>query len=330
MKENRTSSDILQVQGRMTLGYGIIPKMPMQDQRLTIEAKAIYSYFCSYAGAGTTAFPSRDKILYDLQISKDRFYRHFDLLKKHGYIDVKQNVDNTGKFKNNIYTLIEMIEPCPQNKDTAKKPCPCFTDTENKDIKNNSLKNNNIKSIISNQSVLKEQKEKTDLIDAIDTTSYKSVESRRENKESFRNASTYQSKQHLGKPSTPKYNYTEVEEIIKHQIFYECLIEDNIARKNILDEIVFVITTTICTEYRDGYISMGEERVPAEAVRAVFFKLSSEHIDYFIDCFNRQTETITKLPPYIRKSLYYNYGTVNHYYTNRVHHDMPQLAERKL
>jgi hypothetical protein len=44
-----TNQDVLQVQGRMTLGYGIIPKIPMHDPRLTIESKAIYSYFCSYA-----------------------------------------------------------------------------------------------------------------------------------------------------------------------------------------------------------------------------------------------------------------------------------------
>lgn len=329
MQENRTSQDVLQIQGRMTLGYGIIPKIPMQDQRLTIEAKAIYSYFCSYAGAGTTAFPSRDKILFDLQISKDRFYRHFDLLKKYRYIDVKQNVDNTGKFKNNIYTLIEMIEPCHQNKDTDKKPCPCFTDTENKDTINNSLKSNNLKKIISNQSVLNERKEKTDSMDTISNKSAK-IENDQKNKESFENANTVQSKTHFLKPSTPEYNYIEIEEIIKNQISYDFLVEDKITRKDMLDEIVFVITTTICSEYNDGYISMGEERVPAEAVRAVFFKLSSEHIEYFIDCFNRQTETITKLPAYIRKSLYYNYGTVSHHYTNRVHHDMPQLAEIKL
>ena len=77
MAGDKQSQDLLQVQGRMALGYGIIPKLAMQDQRLTIEAKAIYSYFCSYAGAGTTAFPGRNKILHDLKISKDRYYNHF-------------------------------------------------------------------------------------------------------------------------------------------------------------------------------------------------------------------------------------------------------------
>ena len=155
MNEKEKGTDILKVQGRMERGYGIIPKLPMQDKRLTIEAKAIYSYFCSYAGAGTQAFPSRSKILYDLGIGEERYYRHFNILKKYGYIKVEQNVNSVGKFKNNIYTLIEMIEshsqPYPENRGTVKraekseKSYPDFRGTENPCTENRGTKNNNFK-----------------------------------------------------------------------------------------------------------------------------------------------------------------------------------------
>ena len=71
---------------------------------------------------------------------------------------------------------------------------------------------------------------------------------------------------------------------------------------------------------------MGEECVPAEIVKSEFFKLECDHIEYFIDCFNRQTKLITKLPSYIRTSLFHNRGTINHHYTNRVYVDNPYLA----
>ncbi|WP_422445354.1 helix-turn-helix domain-containing protein [Thermoanaerobacterium sp. DL9XJH110] len=61
-------SDILQVEGVKAKGYGIIPKIVMQDPRLTISAKAIYAYMCSFAGSGTTAFPCVEKICKDLGI----------------------------------------------------------------------------------------------------------------------------------------------------------------------------------------------------------------------------------------------------------------------
>ena len=90
--------DKLQCQGIKSKGYGIIYKSIMLDRSLTIEAKAIYSYFCSYAGAGDTAFPSVSKIVYDLNISEDRYRKHFNLLKKYDYIRVQQIKDNS-KFR---------------------------------------------------------------------------------------------------------------------------------------------------------------------------------------------------------------------------------------
>lgn len=124
------SKDIIQVQGINSQGYGIIPKMVMQDKRLTIQAKAIYGYFCSYAGAGKTAFPGRKKIMADLRVSKESYYKHFNLLKECGYIEAFQEKDENGAFCRNVYTLVELI-PCPKNQDSDEiSPCPKFRDTD--------------------------------------------------------------------------------------------------------------------------------------------------------------------------------------------------------
>src|SRR5665648_1182644 len=64
MEQN--DSDILKVVGINSKGYGNIPKLVMQDRRITPEAKCIYGYFASYAGMGNSAFPSVSKIMYDL------------------------------------------------------------------------------------------------------------------------------------------------------------------------------------------------------------------------------------------------------------------------
>ena len=88
-------------------GYGTVAKKVMQDTELTIEAKAIYAYLCTYMGAGNTAFPSVAKMCYDLQIYKDRFYKHFNLLIEHEYIKKNRtHYTKTGKFANNVYTLV--------------------------------------------------------------------------------------------------------------------------------------------------------------------------------------------------------------------------------
>lgn len=139
--------DVLKIDGVRAKGFGIIPKMVMLDRKLTIEAKAIYSYFCSYAGAGTTAFPSVEKIIGDLDISKKRYYNHFKLLKDLGYIEVEQIKSENNKFSHNIYTLVEkpIEKPCSQNDTTEEKeekPCSRFAYTQIGTTQNDTTKNN--------------------------------------------------------------------------------------------------------------------------------------------------------------------------------------------
>ena len=114
--------DELKVEGIKCKGYGILPKYVMIDPDLTIEAKGIYAYFCSYAGSGNTAFPSRDKIVADLQINKDTYYKHFNVITSQGYIVVEQAHAHGGRgdgFTKNIYTLIsnpKKFEEKPEDK----------------------------------------------------------------------------------------------------------------------------------------------------------------------------------------------------------------------
>ena len=154
--------DKLKVTGVLSQGYGIIPKLLMKDSDLTIEAKAIYAYIASYAGNGSTAFPSVSLICTDLNISENRFHNHKKVLIEKGYIHIDQERSGQGTFKRNIYTINtvlapqetqHVVSPTPQNEGTVndsptrQKPStveptsdkPCM---ENKGTNNNSLNNN--------------------------------------------------------------------------------------------------------------------------------------------------------------------------------------------
>lgn len=99
--------DKLKTTGVRYKGYGIIPKAVMLDTDLTIQAKAIYAYFSSYSGGGETAFPGRDKIVSDLKLNKDTYYKHFNMLIEHGLIIVERDQsDDSSRFSRNIYTLV--------------------------------------------------------------------------------------------------------------------------------------------------------------------------------------------------------------------------------
>jgi len=178
------------------------------------------------------------------------------------------------------------------------------------------------------------KKEKTDKIrrDEIITQNIESEKeqaAKQQKKESPHNVSATQSTRH-GEASQPRYNYNEVEKIIKLNIEYNNILIDDTVSEDMLKEICHAITITICSDFKDNRINMGDQIVYAEAVKSVFFKLGREDVEYFAECFNRQTKPITKTAAYIRASLFKNYGTDKHYITNRVHVDFPQFAEPKI
>ena len=90
-------------------GFGIIPKLVMQDTRLSVEAKAIYAYMASYAGAGDTAFPGVDLMIHHLGVSKKRFYRHRDDLEKLGYIQITKSRKGN-RNASNVYELVQKLD----------------------------------------------------------------------------------------------------------------------------------------------------------------------------------------------------------------------------
>lgn len=122
-------------------GYGILAKKVMLDTNLTIEAKAIYAYIVSYAGAGAVAFPGVEKMLYHLGISKERYYNHRKYLLQQGYLRIESHMNPNGRFKNNHYIIVS--EPCPSFPYTVE-PTTEYKDVNINSSNINSLNNNSI------------------------------------------------------------------------------------------------------------------------------------------------------------------------------------------
>ena len=89
------------------LGYGTVTKEAMQDRELSIEAKAIYAYLCSFAGGKDEAWPSVSKICYDLNISEKRMRKHLNLLITNEYIDrYRRRFDKSKQWASNVYEIL--------------------------------------------------------------------------------------------------------------------------------------------------------------------------------------------------------------------------------
>lgn len=128
-------------------GYGIVAKKVMKDNGVSTGARCLYAYLCTFVDSkngNTNSFPGRNKICFDLKITKDTFGKYKKELEAKGYLIVTQQKDDESKkFAHNVYS-IESV-PCPKKPDTeepdTKKP-----DSENLDTKSTNSKSTNIKS----------------------------------------------------------------------------------------------------------------------------------------------------------------------------------------
>lgn len=106
-------TDLLVFENVAARGFGTVPKLVMLDTRLSAQAKAIYAYFASFAGAGTTAFPRRSTVMRELRIkSTNTYYNHLDQLVEHGFLTIEQQKD-CGRFSVCTYHLNDIVAPGP-------------------------------------------------------------------------------------------------------------------------------------------------------------------------------------------------------------------------
>ena len=284
-------SDVLQIQGINSKGFGTIPKLVMQDRRLTTEAKAIYGYFASYAGGGSTAFPGREKIIADLGMSHSRYYKHFQLLVRNGYIKAEQEKTPKGRFKRNVYTLMADI-PCTQNEHT--EPCTCFPRTENKHTNINT-----------------------------------SLEYKQEYGNSPSGQSAQGTGQKPGQDGTDTITAEDIQwqlAAIRDQIDYDALREANPEDTMLIDEIVSIILDVMVTP--GGFLRIDREDRPRALVRHHLSLLDYENIELVISQFKSVTERIAKKRQYLLTALYNVRLEFDAHYSNLVNSDVMNGGKR--
>lgn len=208
--------DELKGEGIMSKGYGIIPKLIMKDKSLSIEAKGIYAYIASYAGAGTTAFPSVDLICGDLNISENRFHKNKKLLIDYGYIEVKRVRDKAGAFGKNVYTIKQTVSPPTLQFEgmvpTLQIPCMGIPSMDIPGMENEGTNNNSLNINSINNNIVKNNNSKSD--DDDDKDNLNNNEKNQSNKNELETVRDYlywkkQFNDHLGANLTKK-NYNGV------------------------------------------------------------------------------------------------------------------------
>ena len=116
---------------------------------------------------------------------------------------------------------------------------------------------------------------------------------------------------------------TEIEnyrELILENIEYDCLKQRYPLYLDDLNEIVELLVETVCAKRKTTRISGAD--FPHEIVRSRFLKLDSSHIEFVMDCLQKNTTQVHNIKQYLLAVLFNAPTTINNHYTSLVNHDM--------
>ena len=110
-------------------------------------------------------------------------------------------------------------------------------------------------------------------------------------------------------------------EIIKENIEYDHYMKyGDKQNRELYDELFEIICEVVCVKHMT--VRIGGDEYPYELVKAKYLKLNSSHLNYVIDCMKNTTTKIANIKAYMVTTLYNAPNTINHYYQQKVQHDM--------
>ena len=118
-----------------------------------------------------------------------------------------------------------------------------------------------------------------------------------------------------------------VRRLVKRNLSYDVLVQDERFPAGRLDEIVDLITETLCS--RRETMSIAGDEYPARAVKDKLLRLNSLHIEYVLNCLDRNTTQVRNIKKYLLAALFNAPSTIDSYYAALVNHDLYGGATRR-
>ena len=280
-----------------TRDYTVMSNHHLRNTELSLKAKGLLSLMLSlpenwdYTTKGLAAI-CKDGI--------DSISSCIRELEKHGYIIRERMRNEKGQLTTIEYTILEQPKNTPPEREKPIRENPVLDiPAQAEPIQENTAQLN------TNKSNIKELN--TDISNTYPIKSYQ--------KEPAPAQPTKEKSDRIG--------YDEVEtyrQIIKENIDYDVLSVNLNRDASMLDEIVDLMTETVCTQ-KSNLVIAGDT-YPAAIVKSKLLKLTSEHIEYVIDCMRENTSDIRNIKKYLLAALFNAPSTIDSYYTTKVHHDM--------
>ena len=283
-----------------TRDYTVMSNHHLRNTELSLKAKGLLSLMLSlpenwdYTTKGLAAI-CKDGI--------DSISSCIRELEKHGYIIRERMRNEKGQLTTIEYTILEQPKNTPPEREKPIRENPVLDiPAQAEPIQENTAQLN------TNKSNIKELN--TNISNTYPIKSYQ--------KEPEPTKAAQPPKE-----KSDRIGYDEVEtyrQIIKENIDYDVLSVNLNRDAAMLDEIVDLMTETVCTQ-KSSLVIAGDT-YPAAIVKSKLLKLTSEHIEYVIACMRENTSDIRNIKKYLLAALFNAPSTIDSYYTTKVHHDM--------
>lgn len=136
----------------------------------------------------------------------------------------------------------------------------------------------------------------------------------------FRETAAARPPERKGRDATSVTEIENYRELILENIEYDCLKQRYPLYLDDLNEIVELLVETVCARRKTTRISGAD--FPHEIVRSRFLKLDSSHIEFVMDCLQKNTTQVRNMKQYLLAVLFNAPTTMNNHFTSLVNHDM--------
>ena len=279
-----------------TRDYTVMSNHHLRNANLSLKAKGLLSMMLSLPEDWNYTTRGLAKICKE---GVDAIGAALRELEAAGYIVRHKLRDRQGRISDTEYVIYE--QPQPKNPDTPQ-PDTASPDTENPDMVKpdtekpaelNIEKSNTEKSITYGSS--------TDSIP-------------------FRETAAAGPPERKGRDAMSVTEIENYRELILENIEYDCLKQRYPLYLDDLNEIVELLVETVCAKRKTTRISGAD--FPHEIVRSRFLKLDSSHIEFVMDCLQKNTTQVRNMKQYLLAVLFNAPTTMNNHFTSLVNHDM--------
>ena len=276
--------------------YTVMSNFHLKDKRLSLKAKGLLSQMLSLPDDWDYTLSG---LSYINRESKDAIRSAVNELETAGYIRRRQTTDASGKFAANEYTIFERpIEGEPMlDKPLSENPITVNPSAVNP-LPENPTQLNTKKSNTQKQNIYGSN---TDSIP-------------------FRDCAADCLPERKGRDAMSLTEIESYRELIQENIGYEYLCQQYETYREDLDEIVELIVETVCAKRKTTRIAGSD--FPHEIVRSRFLKLDNSHIEFVMDCLQKNTTEIRNMKQYLLTVLFNAPTTISNHYTSQVNHDL--------